>query len=78
MSVRVSVIECEGPFCIGASHRIGRHRRSHQRSGAHWAWVILVAVLLTAVNAPQWAILGTGIVMAAASVISRRTAARRW
>jgi len=77
MGVRVGAEEHVGPFWISASTRVGKHRRNTRHS-MHLGWIILVAVLLTAVHAGWIAILLTGIVMAGVQhIVSRHQSSRR-
>jgi hypothetical protein len=63
MGVRVGAEVHEGPVWVSASTQVSGRRRRNTRRSLGWGWVILIAVILTTVNAPWWAILLTGIVM---------------
>ena len=75
MSVRVGAGVRVGPAWVSASTSAGRHRRS--RRGTGWAWLVIIAVLLTVVHAGWLVVLLTGVTYGVVTGIIRYRSGRR-
>ena len=75
MSVRVGAGVRVGPAWVSASTSAGRHRQS--RGGTGWAWLIILAVLLTVVHAGWLMVLLTSVTYGVVTGITHYRSGRR-